>query len=100
MEDSKKTSEDEEAESNSSVKLVTYILCFAGITSITSYWIFIPDLALYLTLFEIPLIGFFILALKKKKTMKILTRKMETRAIKVKNRIKKKEEKRKSRFQQ
>ena len=65
MDWSKKTSEDKEAEPKPFLKLIICILCFAGITSIIAYWIYVPDLAMYLTLFEIPLIGFVILALKK-----------------------------------
>ena len=65
MEDSKKTSEDEEAESNSSEKLTTYGLCFLGIAGIIIFWIFIPDFALQFTLFTIPFIGFMIFVGKK-----------------------------------
>ena len=65
MEDSKKTSEDEEAESNSSVKFQTYVLCFAGIASIILVWIMIPDFAMQFTLFAIPVTGFMIFAMKK-----------------------------------
>ena len=65
MEDSKKTSEDEEAESNSSEKLKTYVLCFAGIASIILVWIMIPDFAMQFTLFAIPMTGFSVLAMKK-----------------------------------
>jgi hypothetical protein len=45
--------------------LITCILCLVGIASIIIYWIFIPELAMYLTLFEIPFIGFFILVGRK-----------------------------------
>ena len=65
MEDSKKTSEEEEVESNSSVKFQTCVLCFAGIASIIIVWIFIPDFAMQFTLFAIPTTGFGILAVKK-----------------------------------
>jgi hypothetical protein len=65
MEDSKKTSEDEEAEPNSSEKLTTYVLCFAGIASIILVWIMVPDFAMQFTLFAIPVTGFIIFAMKK-----------------------------------
>ena len=65
MEDSKKTSEDEEAESNYSEKLKTYVLCFAGIASIILVWIMVPDFAMQFTLVAIPLTGFMIFAMKK-----------------------------------
>ena len=65
MEDAKKTSEDEEAESNYSVKFQTYALCFVCIASIVIVWICIPDFAMPFTLFAIPTTGFGILAMKK-----------------------------------
>ena len=65
MEDSKKTSEDEEAESNSSEKLKTYALCFVCIASIILVWIMVPDFAMQFTLFAIPGTGFMIFAMKK-----------------------------------
>jgi len=70
MEDSKKTSEEEEVESNSSVKFQTPrwacpALCFVCIACIIIVWIIIPDFAMPFTLFAIPTTGFGILAMKK-----------------------------------
>ena len=65
MEDAKKTSEDEEAESNYSVKFQTYALCFVCIASIILAWIMVPWFAMPFTLFAIPGTGFMIFAIKK-----------------------------------
>ena len=65
MEDAKKTSEDEEAESNYSVKFQTYALCFVCIASIILVWIMVPWFAMPFTLFAIPGTGFMIFAMKK-----------------------------------
>jgi len=66
MENSKQNSENIEAETRKKpITLIICILCFAGITMIIAYWIYLRDLAVYLTLAEITFIGFLILALKK-----------------------------------
>ena len=61
----KMSGEDKEAERKPFLNLISCILLFVGAASIISYWVFIPDLALYLTLFEVPFIGFLILAFHK-----------------------------------
>ena len=66
MEDSKKTSEDEEASLNARVKFLTYVLLFCGIGAIIGFWVFTPtDIALLCTPIVTIKFGFFILALKK-----------------------------------